>query len=548
MSEAKLSLRQRLARWLFGGPERTQVRMYAGARPTRGTVGFGSYGNTSADSELVSSLTMLRSRSRQMVRDNPYARRAKTLIVNNVIGAGIGIQAQARTLDGSLLERVNDEIEEAWDEWCQAENCHTAGTLHFGDLERVAMGEIFEAGEVLVRKHYAKFGSSRIPVALELIEAERLASEFDSVAGVAPAPGNEVRMGVEVDRFMRPVAYYIRERHPGDWRFNPQTVDRLERVPAADIFHLRMIDRPTQTRGVPWLHTVLVKLDAMNEYSAAEVQAARDSAFYFATVKSVSNPDGPPALSDQGAGTSAGDSAAPPTYNIESGVIQHLEPGEELNFHTPNRPNTAIDAFLRYMLREVAAGVGTSYASISQDYSQTNYSSSRLSLLDDRDCWRALQQWWLRSFRAPLHRFWLQQGVLARVVPSLPIDRYVSDMRRFEAVRFKLRGWSWVDPTKEVAAYKEAVKAGFTTVTDVIAATGGGNDIEDVIATRERELKMLEEAGIAVDTTVSEASATTEPMEPPPNDDDEGGEPTPQGGTQQDRTARPARVVSFGRN
>lgn len=543
MSDLLQSLRHRIARWIAGGARqgaRAQTRMYAGARPTRGTIGFGSAGNSSADGELASSLTMLRSRSRQMVRDNPYARRAKTLVVNNVIGAGIGIQAQARTLDDSLLDRVNRDIESAWDEWCQAEHCHTGGTLHFGDLERVAMGEIFEAGEVLIRKRYATFGQSRVPVALELIEAERLAGEFDSASGAPLAQGNEVRLGIEVDRFMRPVAYYIRERHPGDWRFSPHAADRIERVPASDIFHLRIIDRPTQTRGVPWLHTVLVKLDAMNEYSAAEVQAARDSAFYFATIKTTSNPDAPPPLADQGLGTSAGDSS-PPTYNIEPGVIQHLEPGEELEYHAPNRPNTAIDAFLRYMLREVAAGVGTSYASISQDYSQTNYSSSRLSLLDDRDCWRALQQWWLRSFREPFHRFWLMQAVLSRAIPSLPVDRYASDMRRFEAVRFKLRGWSWVDPTKEVAAYKEAVKAGFATLTDVIAATGGGTDIEDLIATRQRELRMLDEAGIAVDTTPGAAATETADPDRQSSDDDENadGESPPPGGR--------ARVVAFAR-
>ena len=44
----------------------------------------------------------------------------------------------------------------------------------------------------------------------------------------------------------------------------------------------------------------------------------------------------------------------------------------------------------------LAAGCGPSYESLSRDYSQSNYSSSRLSLLDDRDLWRVLQQWWLR--------------------------------------------------------------------------------------------------------------------------------------------------------
>jgi len=42
----------------------------------------------------------------------------------------------------------------------------------------MAMGEVFEAGEVFIRKHYTRFGDSRVPLALEVIEPERLATEL----------------------------------------------------------------------------------------------------------------------------------------------------------------------------------------------------------------------------------------------------------------------------------------------------------------------------------------------------------------------------------
>jgi capsid protein len=73
---------------------------------------------------------------------------------------------------------VNDAIEEAFAEWSCAEYCHTGGTLHFADFERALMGQVFEAGEVFVRKHPRAFGGSPVPFALELIEAERIADEF----------------------------------------------------------------------------------------------------------------------------------------------------------------------------------------------------------------------------------------------------------------------------------------------------------------------------------------------------------------------------------
>jgi lambda family phage portal protein len=274
------------------------------------------------------------------------------------------------------------------------------------------------------------------------------------------------------------------------------------------------------TRGEPWLHGVLSKLDDMDEYSKAELTAARMGANFFATLESDY---------DNALATTTDAASGAREMNIEPGVIEQLAPGDALKFHTPNRPNVALDPFLRYMLREVAAGVGVSYESLSRDYSQSNYSSSRLALLDDRDLWRVLQQWYVRAFREPLLRDWMQSAVLSRAISSIPVEAYAPDAERFLAVTWKLRGWQWVDPTKEVNAYKEAVKAGFTTVSAVIAQTAGGVDVEDVIAERKRELEMFEAADIDLDTTVEEPMESAEPTvttaeqseQPEDNEEDE---------------------------
>ena len=86
-------------------------------------------------------------------------------------------------------------------------------------------------------------------------------------------------------------------------------------------------------------------------------------------------------------------------------------------------------------------------------------------------------------------------------------------------MRFKPRGWSWVDPTKEVNAYKEAERAGYLTKTDVIAATAGGLDIEDMIKARRHELDLLKEAGLQTDTTHNAPTVETVPADAAPSDD-----------------------------
>lgn len=507
------------------------TRQYAAARASRLTSDWNT-SNSSADSELVSSLTLLRSRSRALVRDVSYAKRAQTIVVNNVIGTGIGMQAQVMNTRGELSGRVNEGIEAAWRSWSLADSCHTGGRLAFKNLERALMAQVFSAGEVFVRKHYRKFGRSSIPFALELIEAERIADELTSPF-IAATSGNEIRMGIEVDGFYRPVAYYIRRKHPTEYRFSNGAPDQVERVPADQILHLAVVDRWPQTRGEPWMHAVAKTFNDMAGYTEAEITRARVQA---ATAGAIETPEDAESFAEEQTDGSF-------EMEIEPGVYKRLNPGEKLTPGSVTSPNPALDPFMRYMLREVAAGTGPSYESLSRDYSQSNYSSSRLALLDDRDLWRFYQSWFICDFRHQIHREWLQQAVLARAVEGLSVEQYAVDPQKFEGVLFKPRGWSWVDPTKEVEAFKEAVKQGFTTVTDVISATAGGQDIEDVLTVRERELKMMKEKGLIFETS---PEFYVKANEPPPKKEEES-EPDGDGKESTEEPA-PRRVFSFRSN
>ena len=527
------TLRQRLAAFIAGKPfaQPRGQRLYHGAKQSRLTQGWGS-ASTSADAEISLSLTPLRNRSRALVRDASYAKRARDVVVNNVVGHGIGLQAQVMTSRDQLNERINADIERAWSEWGRATRCHTGGALALPDLMRLCMAQVFEAGEIFIRKHPRAFGDSAVPLGLEIIEPERIADDY-TVPQVGGA--NVVRMGVEVDPFGRPVAYWVRDLHVGDiQRRTDGKTSSLTRVPAAEIIHLRLVDRWPQTRGVPWMHAAMRRLNDMDGYSEAEIVAARSAACVVGFIESPEAPLPEADTADVG-----------PELAFEAGQITHLAPGEKFSGFAPTRPNPAMDPFMRMMLREVASGIGVSYESISRDYSQSNYSSSRLSLLDDRDTWRVLQQWFIRSFCEPLFREWLMVATFARAVPTVSVAEYATNPGKFEAASWKPRGWLWVDPTREVNAYKEAVKAGMTTLTDVIAATGGGKDIEDVLRERKRELAMLHEAGIEVDTTVvpPPLPAGAVPAEPgasaDPEDTDASGDDS--------ATDSASRVVNFAR-
>jgi len=460
-------------------------RMFEGARTSRLTADWVTSAS-SVDAEIRSSLYALRNRARQLCRDSDYARQALRAIASNVVGQGIPFQAQVKQQRGNRLNTaINDQIEQLWTKWSRAKYCHTAGKLGFADIERLLVRSVAESGEVLVRMVKQPFGDSPVPMALEVLEADLLDDRYN---GKVATNGNEVRMGVELDKWHRPVAYYFLPRHPGDYTFSNSTPDNYlprTRVPADEVIHLFLTERPGQTRGVSWFASAIKRLHHLSGYEEAEVIRARASS---ALMGFITSPEG----ELQGDEVLDGERVS----NFEPGVFKYLAPGESVSVPTLNAPDGQFEPFLRAMLRAVSAGLGVSYESVSHDFSSTNYSSSRLSLLEERDTYRQLQAWMIESFHQRVFEAWLDMAVLSG---ALDLPLYDLDPDRYRNVRWMPRGWAWVDPQKEVDAYKAAELAGYITKAEVIAENGG--DIEDVFTQRRRELDMAEQLQLYFDTT-----------------------------------------------
>lgn len=439
--------------------------------------------SASIDAELRGSLKTLRNRTRDLCKNNDYAKNALRAIENNVVGMGVRLQAQITQNNGrnsgKLNTRVNTAIEAAWAEWCKKDNCHTGGTLSFSDIERMLIASTAESGEVFVRLVRKKFGRSEIPFALEVIEADLLDEDHNEVL----RNGREVRFGIERDEWQRPVAYWFKNKHPGDYTFTGTADKGKIRVPAEDVIHLFKQTRPGQTRGFPWFAPAIVRMHHLHGFEEAEVIKARAQASIMGFIKSESD------------GLQDGIQDNQRVTNFEPGTIEHLLPGEDFTAFTPTSPGGQFEPFMRAMLRAVAAGIGVSYETLSRDYSQSNYSSSRLALLDDRDNWRTLQQWMIENFHQVVFEKWLD---MAWASNQVDLPNYGGNEKLYRAVRFVPRGWSWVDPVKEVNAYKDAVRSGFMTVSDVLAASG--QDFDEMVAQRKREIETTEGLDLVFDT------------------------------------------------
>ena len=102
----------------------------------------------------------------------------------------------------------------------------------------------------------------------------------------------------------------------------------------------------------------------------------------------------------------------------------------------------------------------------------------------------------IESFHQRVFETWLDLAVLSGAL-NLPL--YETDPDRYRQVRWMPRGWSWVDPQKEITALREAEMAGYVTKAQIIAESGG--DIEEVFNQRRRELDMADEMNLTFDTS-----------------------------------------------
>lgn len=468
-------------------PQPARARSYAGALVNRLTSDW-SAPSSSADTEINSSLRVLRNRSRQVMRDYDFAKSAKRSILSNVVGTGVKLQMQVPMVRGAgkLHKGVNDEIETAWLEWCRKENCDVAGKLTFPQIERLVLSGVVESGEILVRRiNTERFGKSVYPFALEVIEADQLADDHN---GEAPG-GNQIRMGVEVNKWGRPVAYWLYDYHPGDYQFSTRGKRELRRIPADEIRHIFIVDRPGQTRGVPWLHAGLNRVRHTQGFEEAEVIGNRIASCAMGVIETP-------------AGTypeDGEDADGMPVIDMAPGSFERLAPGEQVKFHNPTKPSGNYDPFVRAQNRGLAAGLGTAYEDTTGDYSQSNYSSSRLALLNNRDNWRWLQGWLVSELHQWVFESWLEQAAAWGAI-NLPDFRNTPE-RFTRATRWRPRGWSWIDPSKEVDAAVKSVRAGMTTLTDVVAEQGG--DLEELLKARAAEVALIKSYGLDVTTDPS---------------------------------------------
>lgn len=441
----------------------------------------------SADQETRADLRQLRARSRELARNNELASRYLSLIEEQEIGhEGIRLQAYVKRPDGLLDRGINERIEDAWAEWGEPANCTVDGGLSFAEVLALNTRTRAQDGEYLVRM--VPFTGNRFGFALQILDPDQLDEQYSEYRGTDQ---NEIRMGVEIDAWGRPVAYWLYDKHPAESGYSRRA---RERKSAEFILHDFKRLRAGQTRGVPWYAPALFKLRMIHGYEEAEVIGMRGAAaqggFFTRSPESVNDPNA--AKTDQ-------------SYSVDVEPLSYhaLPPGWDYQERDPKHPNNAYNEFHKAMIRGIANGLGVSYTSLANDLTDVNFSSIRAGLLNERDAWRRLQYHDMRHFCTPVYRKWFEFAQLSGAL-ALP-DR---NRMRWLRHRWMPRGWPWVDPEKDMKAAAAAIRLGLDSRTRL--AGEQGRDFEEVLQDLAMEERLADELGVELSTDMSKGGSSSE--------------------------------------
>jgi len=458
-------------------------RHYEAAQTSRRTSGWN---RSRADVNAVTRAAgaELRTQSRDLIRNNSWAKRGQRVIVNNTVGWGIVPKPNAAE------KKINDTLAALWKLWADSTDCESEGRHTFYGVQAQVMRSVPSDGEFMIRRRWRKAGDTgasgttlAVPLQLQLLEADFLDSAKDGELGIAGGP---IVQGVEYDKLGRRAAYWIFPEHPGasGSSFAQIEGNLSRRVPASEILHVFYTERAGQARGISWFGSAIVPLRDFNDFEDAELMRAKVAACFAAFVSG-----------DDGASAPMGEENADDAQidQLEPGMIKYLKGGQKVDFGTP--PTTSNDSFAARQLRRVAAGLGVTYEDLTGDYSNVNFSSARMGRLSHVGNVKD----WQWNMLIPLlcsgvWRWFVEAAVMAGLVPAgtvVPADWTVAPL-------------PMIEPDKEGLAYSRLIRNGIMTHDDAVREQGG--DPEQHWAEYAAGIARLKKLDLMLDSDASKTS------------------------------------------
>jgi lambda family phage portal protein len=448
------------------------ARRYEGAAAGRRVDSWRASG-TSANAEIGPDLQKLRDRHRDLCRNNPWAARAVSAVVANTVGYGITAKFEGRT------KTATSKFRDAWKAWAETTECDADGRHDIYGLQSLIDRTVEESGECIVRARW-RLSSDPLTVPLQI---QVLEPDYLDLSKTQQNGGNRIIQGVEFDGIGKRRAYWLFPEHPGDLVNFKAGVSAP--VPAESVLHVFKQTRPGQIRGVPSGASAIITLRDLDDYEDAYLLRQKIANLFVGAVSDAENDILPNS-----------ETAPTPAFpeTMEPGAWTLTPANKRVTFNTP--PNAGdYGPYTRDVLLRVAAAYGITYAVLTGDLSQVNYSSGRMGWLDmQRNI--AAWQWLMLIPQAcdPIARWFAQACVLKGLVPDGSL----------KAVEWSPPRREMIDPTREIPAAIHAIRGGLTSLQQWHREQG--SDTETVIREIAETNQLIDASGLVLDSDARKVS------------------------------------------
>jgi lambda family phage portal protein len=394
----------------------------------------------------------------------------------------------AKVLKGQQDVFANDQTEKAWKLFGLKKNFSVSRELTRKEGEKLWLRSTWRDGACLVRK--VKGFDNDFGFSLQFIDIDWLDLNYNTVL----SNGNEIRMGKEYNQWKQCVAYHLLVKNPGDWMWSAGLTGwgstgtgrfGRHRVDASEIIHGYVRERIDQSREIPWMVSVITRLQMLGKWEEAALVASLLSARKTGTWYS-------DLFSDQMTLTKDFMQAQDGEFEeaTEPGQDTIAPYGWKYQVNDPKWPNANVEQFRKIMLQGTAAGLpGASYHRVSQDPSGLSFSNLRGIELQSRESWMMIQSFMRDNFHTEIFEPWLEAALMSGAIP-LPVSKF----DKFNKPSWIFRRWKGIDPIKEAEANKANLLLANITRTKIAAESG--YDFEEIIEQLILEEDMLEVSGL----------------------------------------------------
>lgn len=476
----------------------------------------------SAIEDIDNNNRTLRQRARMLYMSGSVGTSAINSMRTKIVGTGLTLET---SIDAEFLGLREDsavswqkKTEAEFKLWAGRKNCDALGTSSFNAIQQLVLKSWLMSGDCfVVLKSADPTPLNPYSLRLHVIEADRVCTPTWARGGVIssladtegivpedkPGAGRRIHDGVEVDENGLVTAYYICDRYPDSALVSGDTkwvrIEAVgEKTGMPNVLHIMESERPDQYRGVPLLTPVIEACLQLRRYTESELMSALVQSFFTAWIETETdktefpfNDVGP----TEGSGREEDARNSENEYQMGPGTVVHLDPGEKVQFGSPQIPTAGFDTFVKTISRSIGAALEIPYEVLLKEFT-SSYSASRGALLEAWEAFKMRRVWLVEDFCQPVYERWLAEAVArGRVIAPGFFDDPL--------VRSAWCGAQWIgpvqgqlDPKKEAEAALALASYGVKTYEQITRELGGGDFRANAVQLG-RENDLLKEAGAA---------------------------------------------------